>query len=553
MLRSFLRQLFLLALIPLAACRPDGQAAPGTGDGGALDPLAQLDEDTGVSWTVRYHSDIHIPAFLSGRTAPMAVTPDDALRAGRAFLDRYHELFQLTPDSTLSPDGAETDELGITHARFSQKQDKVPVWGADLMVHFDQEGALVQVNGRILPLATPSLAPVLSADQARIAAALDARSLRPEVDSSAFVTRVPTLVVYPLSPTEGRFAWRVETELDSVAPPLDLESLVDAVDGSILHHDDQIETLEGSGIGVFGDRRTLTISQKRGAYYLEDPTRGSQKTYSDGGRTRLPGTEVHSKDPDHWDESGDGAGAAVDAHANVALAWDYFLTTHKRAGWDGKGTGIRATVHYGQDYDNAFCDGQHLAFGDGDGNVLSPTAGALDVVAHEFTHGITFATARLTYQGQSGALNEAISDLFGCFISQANGRKRDWQMGETIYHPSGANGRKQAMRDLADPHATNSPADMSEYQDTTDDQGGVHFNSTIVSHAGYLMSEGGSFGAGMGPMRTAKIWYRALTHYLTENATFRDAADATLSAARDLGYGEDIVKAAWTEVGVLRP
>jgi Zn-dependent metalloprotease len=549
MLRSLARVLPLVFLVPLVACRAGGALDP-TGDGGsAVDPLQQLDEDTGVTWKVRYHSDVHIPAYLAGRTAPMAVTPADALRAGEAFLTHYHALFQISPDDALSSEGAETDDLGMTHARFSQKHDKVPVWGGDLMVHFDQDGALVQVNGRYLPVATPPLAPTLTADQARVAAALDARTLRPDVDSSLFVTRVPDLMIYPITPTEGRYAWRVETELEGASPPLDLETLVDAVDGSVLHHDDMIDTLEGSGVGVFGDTRKLTITQKKSSFYLEDASRGGQKTYSDSGRTRLPGSEVHSTDPDHWDEAGTAAGAAVDAHANIATTYDYYLKTHKRAGWDGKGTGIHAVVHYGQDYDNAFCDGSHLVFGDGDGATLLPTAAALDVVAHEYTHGITFNTAKLVYEGQSGALNEAISDLFGCFVSQASGRKGDWQMGETIYQ--GSNGKLQAMRDLADPHATDAPADMSEYSETTDDQGGVHFNSTIVSHAGYLMSEGGSFGRGLGAAMTARIWYRALTHYLTSRATFRDAADATLSAAHDLGADEDTVRAAWIAVGVL--
>ena len=257
---------------------------------------------------------------------------------------------------------------------------------------------------------------------------------------------------------------------------------------------------------------------------------------------------MKSTSPLHWDETGDAAGAAVDAHANVAKAWDYYLKVHGRAGWDGKGTGPHATVHFGSQYDNAFFNGKQLVFGDGDGDAFSPLSAALDVVAHEYTHGVTAFTAKLANEGQSGALNEAISDIFGCFVTYGSGNGSDWQVGETIYHP---NGRGQAMRDLQRPHATANPATMAEYQDTTDDQGGVHLNSTIVSHAAYLMTEGDGHVAPLGPTAAQKIWYRALTRYLTSRATFLDAADATLRAAHDLGGGEASVRAAWVAVGVL--
>lgn len=546
MLRSRSALLFSL-LIPIAGC--SGYGFGDSGDGGAADPLAQLEADTGTTWTVRYHPDVHTPAFLEGRTAPMAATPSDAERAGRAFLLHYHAIWQMAPDEDLASEGAEADDLGMTHARFVEKKEKVPVWGADLVVHFDAQGELVGVNGRYLPLSVPTLDPTLGADEARVAATLEARALRPEADPSLFVTKAPSLVIYPISPTDGRLAWAVDTALDGASPPFATEILIDATDGSVLHRADEIETLEGSGVGVFGDTEPLTITSRRGYFWLEDPSRGGQKTYSAAGADRLPGTEVHSKQTNHWDETGDAHGAAVDAHAGVAEVYDYFLKVHKRAGWDGKAHGPRSVVHYSQGYDNAYCDGKQLVFGDGDGTTFSPFPAALDVIAHEYTHGITFKTAKLVYEGQSGALNEAISDIFGSIISQSYGKKTDWKVGEAIYHP---NGRPAPLRDIADPHQTNDPASMSEYVDTTDDNGGVHLNSTIVAHAAYLMSEGGSFGRGIGPKATAQVWFRALTHYLTSQATFRDAADATISAAKDLGGGKDqVVRAAWVEVGVM--
>jgi Zn-dependent metalloprotease len=116
-------------------------------------------------------------------------------------------------------------------------------------------------------------------------------------------------------------------------------------------------------------------------------------------------------------------------------------------------------------------------------------------------------------------------------------------MGEAVYHPAG---QARALRDVADPHASENPASMSEYVQTTADNGGVHANSTIVSHAAYLMAQ-------KLPLATVeKIWYRALSRYLHASANFADAADATVSAAHDLGGGADkVVAEAWVAVGVI--
>src|SRR5262249_2817180 len=151
-----------------------------------------------------------------------------------------------------------------------------------------------------------------------------------------------------------------------------------------------------------------------------------------------------------------------------------------------------------------------------------PAAAALDVVAHEFTHGLIFHTANLGGEGETGALAEAIADLFGCFVSLGTVPGGDWQIGETVYRPWD---QPVPLRDLARPHETANPERLSEWVAYHMDQGGVHHNSTIVSHAGYLMSEA------LGPEAAARIWYRTLSRYLTSQADFADAADATLVAA----------------------
>ncbi|HEX9104652.1 MAG TPA: M4 family metallopeptidase, partial [Polyangia bacterium] len=401
------------------------------------------------------------------------------------------------------------------------------------------DGALVRVNGRYVPVSTPLPDAVTSSDEARVLAVGGARAAYPAISPDAFTTSAPKLYAYPVDASSVKLAWRVELAVEDDAHAMTLATFVDAVDGSILHLVETTAYLDGSGIGVLGDRQPLQVAKNGASYVLEDATRGSPatRTYSAGGRTRLPGTVVRSRDPASWDTDGDAPGAAVDAHAYVAAAWDYFADVHGRRGWDGKNKGVHTTVHYGSGFDNAFYDGKRLVFGDGDGRDFSALSGGLDVVAHEFTHGVTHDTARLGMEGENGALNEALSDIFGCFI------EGDWKIGEAIYHPSG---HARALRDVADPHASNNPASMSEYVQTSGDNGGIHVNSTIVSHAAYLMAQ-------KLPRATVeKIWYRALVRYLHASADFVDAADATAAAARDLGGGaEAAVHAAWMTVGVI--
>ena len=147
-----------LVFFPLAGC---SFSDPGSPDGGVADPLASLEHETGETWTVRWHPDVHTPALLTGHTAPLAASPQDAERAGRAFLLKLHALYQInSPDDELAAAGADTDELGMTHARFKQKKGKLPVWGGDLIVHFDSDGSLVQINGRYLPVGAGSTATI---------------------------------------------------------------------------------------------------------------------------------------------------------------------------------------------------------------------------------------------------------------------------------------------------------------------------------------------------------------------------------------------------------
>jgi Zn-dependent metalloprotease len=245
------------------------------------------------------------------------------------------------------------------------------------------------------------------------------------------------------------------------------------------------------------------------------------------------------------DEAADGVAATLSMYADA----------FSRSSYDGQGAEVVLTVHYGQNYDNAFWNGEQLVFGDGDGKVFGRFTEPVDVLGHEFTHAVTQLTAALTYQGQPGALNESVSDCFGmCLKQQVLGQtadQADWLVGAGIFLP-GVQAR--ALRDMAhpgtaydDPTLGKDPqvGDMSAYVDTTDDNGGVHINSGIPNHAFYLAATaiGGHTWEGAGP-----IWYAALTGgQVIADTDFAGFAAATIAAA---GEHEDAVRQAWQTVGV---
>ena len=253
--------------------------------------------------------------------------------------------------------------------------------------------------------------------------------------------------------------------------------------------------------------------------------------------------------------------AAVDAaHDNAGIVHDFYAQVLGRNSIDDAGMGITSVVHFGRSYNNAYWDGEKMTYGDGDGRTFSPLSGAVDVVGHEITHGMTEHTAQLTYRGQPGALNESWSDVFGELIEQWSEHKdafgtvdaakgADWLIGEDVFTPGTAG---DALRSMSRPGTAYKgdpqPADMAHYKRMSDDNGGVHVNSGIPNRAAYETA------VRIGSEKLAKIWYTALSKHLTANATFVDAARATVLSATELygsGTESQAVTDAWTAVGVL--
>ena len=267
----------------------------------------------------------------------------------------------------------------------------------------------------------------------------------------------------------------------------------------------------------------------------------------------LPGSPVRSAgEPASGDEAVDEAYAGVEA--SLALFRDAF----ERESYDGRGAPVIATVHYEKNYDNAFWDGRQLVFGDGDGKVFERFTGPVDVLAHEFTHAVTQHTAGFTYAGQSGALNESVSDAFASCVKQQvlgqDAEDADWLIGAGIFMPS-INGR--ALRSMAEPGtAYDDPTigkdpqvgSMDDYVRTEEDNGGVHINSGIPNRAFHLVATGLG---GASWERAGRVWYAALTSGLGAGTDFAGFAQATVEAAAAVdAETEQAVRSAWEQVGV---
>lgn len=269
----------------------------------------------------------------------------------------------------------------------------------------------------------------------------------------------------------------------------------------------------------------------------------------------LPGRVVRSAG-----EPASGDPAVDEAADGIVGSLAMFEEVYQRDSYDAAGATVSATVHYEQDYANAFWDGTQLVFGDGDGEIVARLTRAVDVVGHELAHAVIEHTAGLAYFGQAGALNESVSDVFAACLEQRllgqTATEADWLIGSELFLP-GVNAR--GLRDMANPGTAYDdpslgkdpqPAHMDDYVTTTDDNGGVHINSGIPNRAFHLAATGiGRLeGAGSSAEGAGRIWYDALIGGEVGPLTgFAGFAAATLAMA---GEHTDTVSRAWQAVGV---
>jgi Zn-dependent metalloprotease len=296
---------------------------------------------------------------------------------------------------------------------------------------------------------------------------------------------------------------------------------------------------------------------------LEAATAGlTRNIYTAENGSTLPGRQIRG-------EGGAPTGdlAADEAYDGAGATYSLFSEIFNRNSIDGNGMVLDSTVHFRTGYDNAFWNGQQMVYGDGDEDL--PVAQrlfnrftiAVDIIGHELTHGVTQFTANLIYQGQSGALNESMSDVFGSLVKQRlmghTPASADWIIGEGLFttnvNGAGIRNMKEPGTAYNDPVLGKDPqpGHMRDYVQTQADNGGVHINSGIPNRAFYVTAL--NLG-GFAWEKAGLIWYATLKDKLSASANFATAAAKTYEAAGDL-YGQgsleqQAVRSGWAEVGI---
>lgn len=464
-----------------------------------------------------------------------------------------------------------TDADGSTHVRYDRTYDGLRVIGGDLVSHRERSGKIKGISlnssGRV---AVASTTPRVS-----LASANSAGARKASLVQKATASTKAELVVYSGGEGSGgsrsgratpKLAYDVRTNgVRADQTPSKLHTIVDANTGAVLTSFDEIHT--GTGDGVHVGPVTIGTTGSAGAFSMTDTPAGNRTTDMNGSfDDTLPGTTFTDAD-DIWGNGAvtDRASAAVDAQYGAGQTFNYFKNVQGRNGiWD-TGVGARSRVHFGTGYVNAFWDGTQMTYGDGVGDTNPLTS--IDVAAHEMTHGVTENSAGLLGDGEPGGLNEATSDIFGTSVEfYANNAtdNPDYLIGEEI----DINGDGTPLRYMDEPDKDGASPDC--WSPTVKDLD-VHLSAGPLNHWFYLASEGSGAKAvngvsynsptcnastvtGIGRDKASKVWYRALSTYLTSGSGYAAAREGAVQSAKDL-YGANspecsTVAAAFSAVAV---
>lgn len=469
------------------------------------------------------------------------------------------------------------DVKGTEHARYQQKYNNIPVEGAVYIMHI-AGGKVKSENGKWIESFPAELAtkPAVTAEIALKAAMADfgakiykwqlpeeEQFIKNETKNPAATFLPQSELVYysgeqDINPADLRLAYKLDVY---AAEPIGRRFyFVDAVTGVVLGKRDLIHTTNANGTAItaYSGTQPITTDAISGSYRLRETGRGNGiQTYNLKQGTSYSRAVDFTDADNTWNNVNTSRDQyATDAHWGAEKTYDYYKANFNRNSIDGKGFAIKSYVHYSRNYFNAFWDGSRMTYGDGDASDGNKPLTALDVCGHEITHGLTSFTANLNYSGESGAMNEGFSDIFGTAIEfYARPGKADWLIG----------GDFSTIRSMSNPNAYDQPDTYKgiNWYTGTSDNGGVHTNSGVLNYWFYLLSVGGSgtndkgtaFNVtGITVQKAAAIAYKTLTEYLVPSSQYGDARALSIKAAEML-YGAGSAEAtqttnAWNAVGV---
>ncbi|MFZ1704565.1 MAG: M4 family metallopeptidase [Saprospiraceae bacterium] len=544
-------------------------------------------------------NDEGLPVYIKGKMDKIAKNLSIEAQA-YAYIEAAKPLMKIT-DGNISFQLVNThlDELGIHHFRMQQYYKNIPVYGAEIILHGSEEG-FDFLNGQYShQIFLDQTLPNIEFEEAEQFVLSDFPNWLPllenqrpflpnkRIDSELVIFKDKNQIfslVYHISayPNIGeRWEYFIDANTGKILdkyPSLCKFHAFGKTKGESCNHElDGLNTntrlafpfFDGKADAVAKDllnvNRLINTYQVGSNFYLIDASRdmfSNQSSFPNDPVGTIWTINAFNTSPaksnfnyDHVTSSNNtwtNSPAGVSSHYNGGKAFEYFRIVHNRNSIDGKGGNIVSFINVADDdgssMGNAFWNGAAMFYGNGD-NAFLPLARGLDVAGHEMSHGVIQNTANLVYQGESGALNESFADIFGVMID-----RDDWEIGEDVVKssafPSGA------LRSMSNPHngaQTNDfgrgwqPKHYNERYTGNEDNGGVHINSGIPNHAFFL------FSSAVGKEKAERVFYRALSQYLTKSSKFVDCRVAVVKATNDL-YGAseaNAAKKAFTDVGIL--
>jgi Zn-dependent metalloprotease len=525
----------------------------------------------------RIHPVLSLLALALSAAPLCAERPEDSLGAGNRvrqealFRDakghlaaRVYDLgLDRSHDFTLK--NVNSDASGLNVVRLYQTYQGVRVFEGEAVLHIAGSDTTIATNSLVRSL-NLNVVPSLGANEAMAATHA---ALAPK--GAYAVAPTAELVVAKIE-TENRrgfmvsrptLVYHIHTELENGAEETrHTDFFVDAHTGEVVESWDSLHTGAAVGTGKSQFSGIVNLNTNLNATYeLYDTTRGlGIKTYNLNHATSGTGT-LYTDGDNTW---GDGANyvegssttadngqtAGVDAHFGVQVTWDMYKNVFGRNGIDNAGTATYSRVHYSNSYDNAFWSDSCFCMTYGDGNSFL-TLTSMDVAGHEMTHGVTSREANLTYRGESGGLNESMSDIFGTMAEFYRGSSGNtipatggnWTIGEQLQTPSFPKPLRYMYKPSLDGRSPDAWSSSLKRLD-------VHYSSGPMNRCFYFLSQGTGSGnyssaygtvVGIGNDKAARIVYKALCDYMTSSTTYAGAKTACLSAATAL-YGAGSVE-----------
>ncbi len=518
-------------------------------------------------------NDKNVVEYVEGRlSSPVAAGEEQA--ASISFFEENKGAFRMVnPAEEMRFKRIDVDEIGMKHLRFEQFYSGIRVVGGELITHFGSDGILKTANGNFLPGIDIGITPLVTSDNASIAAQKDLATF-----FGGGKAGEPELVIFPWN-DKYFLAWRMFIYSDT--PMGRWEYIIDASSGEVIYKANRIMNANdiGTGIGVMGDTLNHIDTHYSGSTYsMIDYTRQAANNphghngqmpagnyiQTNNATTSLPGTVATDADNVWYSAS---QAPSVSGQVYTGAMYDWLLQAFGRNSFNGSGASMLTVVNYSAEgNNNAYWDGSRIVVWSFSAGWRS-LAGCPDVIAHEWGHAVTENESNLVYEKEPGALNESFSDMMGAAFEFAHDTldTPDWLMGENGQTTGGA------FRSMSDPHAYGNP----DYYGTSDpywtdvvgcvpsyynDYCGVHNNSGVGNKWFYLLSDGGThhsiYVTAIGVVNAIRVAYRANAFYWTSTTDYHNAALGTISAANDLdpsGAWALQVGRAWNACGVSTP